>query len=99
MARHRIRWTRLALDDLRAARSYIATDDPAAAARALMKRVRQAVRRLATLPLSGRVVPERRTQGYREVIVAPYRVVYEVTADGEVHVLRVWHGRRDPARM
>ena len=97
MARHRIRWTRLALDDLRTARDFVAADNRVAAA-ALVKRIRQAVNRLATLPASGRVVPERRAQGYREIIVAPFRIVYDAV-DRDVHVLRVWHSRRNPADM
>jgi plasmid stabilization system protein ParE len=42
----------------------------------------------------GRVVPEFEQQGYRELIVAPYRIVYEVR-QRRVIVLRVWHGRRE----
>lgn len=89
---HTIRWTRLALGDLVAIRDYIAADNPTAADRILAS-VRNAVERLAEFPESGRVVPERRAQGYREVIVVPYRVVYSVVG-GDVRILRVWHGRR-----
>ncbi len=87
-----IRWTRLALADLVAIREYIATDNPTAAD-AMVTAVRDAVERLADFPQSGRIVPERRVQGYREVIVAPYRIVYTVVG-GDVRILRVWHGRR-----
>ncbi len=89
---HRLRWTRLALSDLVEIRDYIAADKPAAAD-AFVARIREVVEHLADRPDSGRIVPERRSQGYREVIVSPYRVVYAVTASG-VQVLRVWHGRR-----
>ena len=89
---HAIRWTRLALSDLVALRDYIFADDPKAAD-AFVAKLREAVERLADFPESGRVVPERRAQGYREVIVAPYRVVYSVVG-GDVRILRVWHGRR-----
>ena len=87
-----IRWTRLALSDLVAARDYIAADNPAVA-EAFVGKVRAIVDRLVDFPESGRIVPERRAQGYREIIVAPYRVVYSI-ATGDVRVLRVWHGRR-----
>lgn len=87
-----IRWTRLALADLVAIRDYIAVDNPIAA-EAMVAAVRDAVERLTEFPQSGRIAPERRAQGYREVIVAPYRVVYSVVGH-DVRILRVWHGRR-----
>lgn len=55
--------------------------------------VQDAVQRLTEFPQSGRIVPERLAQGYREVIVAPYRIVYSVVGT-DVRILRVWHGRR-----
>ncbi len=87
-----LRWTRLALADLVAIRDYIATDNPTAA-EAMVAAVRDAVERLTEFPQSGRTVPERQAQGYREVIVAAYRIVYAVVG-GDVRILRVWHGRR-----
>jgi len=89
---HVVRWTRLALSDLVALRDYIAADDPKAAD-AVVAKVLEAVARLADFPESDRIVPERRAQGYREVIVAPYRVVHAVVG-GDIRILRVWHGRR-----
>lgn len=66
--------------------------DPVAAA-GLLERIREAVLQLETFPLSGRVVPERVAQGYRELIVEKHRIVYAVSGS-EVRVLRVWHSRR-----
>lgn len=86
-----IRWTRRALSDFVALCDSMATGDPKAAD-AVFTKVLEAVARLADFPESGRIVPERRAQGYREVIVAPYRVVYAVVG-GDVRILRVWHGR------
>jgi addiction module RelE/StbE family toxin len=86
-------WTDLALEDLRSIQRYIAFDKPDAAKK-LADRLRQRVRDLASHPLSGRRVPEFPRSGYREVIVAPYRIVYEVEGE-ELRVLRVWHGRRE----
>jgi plasmid stabilization system protein ParE len=45
-------------------------------------------------PLLGRAVPELQPRPYRELIVPPYRIVYEVEPR-RVLVLRVWHGRRE----
>ena len=89
----RVRWTRLALADVAAACDYLATEDPPAR-RALLVRVKAAVKKLRRYPRLGRVVPERSAQGYRELILSPYRLVYEVAA-GEVRLLRLWHSRRE----
>lgn len=88
-----ILWTDLALEDLHSIRRYIAYDKPGAAKR-LAERIRQRVNDLAPHPLSGRLVPEFPRSGYREVIVTPYRIIYEVVG-GRLEVLRVWHGRRE----
>jgi plasmid stabilization system protein ParE len=91
--RHRTRWTKLALEDLRDIRRYVGHDRPDAARR-LAGRIRAAVRRIALEPRSGRVVPEFQRDSLREVVVRPYRIVYAVRR-GEADILRVWHGRRD----
>ena len=88
-----LRWTGPALADLRSIRRYVARDKPAAA-KALAERIRTSVLRLRRFPESGRVVPELEPRGYKEMIVHPYRIVYQVRAR-EVLILRVWHGRRD----
>jgi plasmid stabilization system protein ParE len=94
--RFRILWTGPALDDLRAVREHVSRDRPEAAKR-LAGRIRDRVALLAVHPESGRVVPELEPLGYREVIAAPYRIVYELRKR-DVVVLRVWHGRREMER-
>jgi plasmid stabilization system protein ParE len=42
----------------------------------------------------GRVVPEYGRDSLRELIIGPYRVVYEIDED-EVGVIAVVHGSRD----
>jgi len=91
----RIRWTRVALADLVSARDHLALDD-ARAADELLRKVAAAIGKLRKYPGIGRVVPERRSLGYREVVLPPYRLVYAVVAS-EVQILRLWHDRRDPA--
>lgn len=90
--RHEILWSGPALQDLREIRDYVSRDKPMAA-RKLAQSIRKSVLRLARNPRSGRIVPELTERGFRELIVAPYRIVYEVQ-DGRVLILRVWHGRR-----
>jgi addiction module RelE/StbE family toxin len=94
MARKRkLLWTGPALEDLRDARDYVSRENPSSA-RELAERIRKRVMDLRAHPHSGRIVPELAPRGYREVLVPPYRIVYEVVKD-RVVVLRVWHGRRD----
>jgi plasmid stabilization system protein ParE len=52
-------------------------------------------RMLAEFPQAGRVVPEERHPNVREIVVEPYRVIYELNANRlTVDVLRVWHAAR-----
>jgi plasmid stabilization system protein ParE len=89
----RVRWTRLALSDLVSARDHLAFDD-ARAANELLRKVAAAIRKLRKYPGLGRMVPERRSLGYRELVLPPYRLVYALA---EIRVLRFWRSRRDPA--
>ena len=89
---HKLYWTGPALDDLREIRQYVRLDKPSAAQN-LARTIRKKVLRLKEQPLSGRIVPELAELGYREIIVSPYRIVYQVK-DRSVVILRVWHGRR-----
>jgi toxin ParE1/3/4 len=92
MPRRALLWTGPAIEDLREIRAYIARSEPAAAAR-IAAGIRQQVLLLRENPLLGRGVPELAPRPYRELIVPPYRIVYEVEPR-RVVILRVWHGRR-----
>lgn len=93
--KRKILWTGPALDDLRAIKEYVSNDRPEAARR-LAEDLRKAVGRLADFPLSGRSVPEFPRTDLREMIVAPYRIVY-AASNRDVVIVRVWHGRREIA--
>ena len=88
----RLVWTRPALEDVQQIHDYIARDSPRYA-RAVAERLLAAVERLPAHPLSGRVVPELEQPTVREVIEAPYRIVYRVRAD-VLEVLTVVHSAR-----
>ena len=90
--RLKIKWSELALEDLEAIREYVSNDKPVAAER-LAARLRRSVLRLVEQPQSGRPVPEFPGTALREVIVPPYRIVYEAEAE-RIVIYRVWHGRR-----
>jgi addiction module RelE/StbE family toxin len=86
-----IRFSRRALRDLAAIRSYISRDSPSAASRVAVEIV-AACDRLELHPERGR--PGRR-RGTRELTtVWPYVIVYRVKP-GAVEIIAVWHGRRD----
>ncbi len=58
----------------------------------MIMRIRAGVRLLAQHPEQGRVVPEYGDPAIRELIVAPYRVVYRYSADRNVvQVVAVYH--------
>lgn len=87
-------WTDSALDDLEQIVRYIAAED-ATAARQFGLSVIARVEDLANFPRKGRIVPEENVETLRELIFAPYRIVYEIAESGNVlHVLRVWHSAR-----
>jgi addiction module RelE/StbE family toxin len=86
-------WTPRALSDLRGIRDFIRQDSPHYAS-VVVGRVLEAVERLETFPESGREVPEFARPDLREVIVAPYRVVYRIVNDSSLHVIAVHHSAR-----
>jgi toxin ParE1/3/4 len=72
--------------------SHIAIDHPAAA-RALTRRVLDAVERLRAFPESGRIPPELDGGRYREVVVGPCRVFYRIDRQ-TVYILHVMRAER-----
>lgn len=89
---YRLRWSHRAETDLESIYSYIAADDPAAAARWVEKLMDRA-RRAAPVPYSGRVVPEFGMPHLREVFVRTYRIVYRIH-EREVQIITVFEGHR-----
>ncbi len=87
----RITWLRSSLSDLDAIELYVERDNPAAA-RAVKRRVVEAVAHLGRQPDLGRVG---RIAGTRELVVSgtPYIVAYTVLV-AEIVVLAVIHGAR-----
>lgn len=86
-------WTGPALADLIEIREWVERES-AGAARRLAAKIRGRVDELAVFPASGRVVPEIGIERYREVIVRPYRVIFEIR-ENDIVILRVRHSRRD----
>jgi len=85
----KIKWHRLARQDLRHVRAYIARDNPKAAAK-VAQRIRTAIERLPDNPALGR---PGRVIDTRELVVTgtPYLVPY-IVANDEIVILRILHG-------
>lgn len=84
----KLRWTRLALQDLRHLHEYIAEDNPSAVNR-MVTRIQDATQRLKTHPQMAR---PGRVQGTRELVIAgsPYIVVY-ILGDSETQIVAIIH--------
>ena len=87
----RILWLEQAVEDLAAARKYIAENNPTAATE-MAERIRQGALMLGDYPAAGR---PGRVPNTRELVMAgtPYILPYRVRADA-VEILRVLHGAR-----
>ncbi|MCW2294490.1 plasmid stabilization system protein ParE [Pseudomonas sp. BIGb0408] len=85
-------WTTPALEQLEDLAQYIALDKPDAA-RALVKKVIEAVARLAEFPMSGRGPAELPNALYREVVVPPCRIFYRVS-DTTVFIIHIMREER-----
>lgn len=87
-------WTASSREDLRQIVRFVASDDPAAA-KALGETLIEQIEQAASFPRSGRVVPEYQMESLRELICAPYRIIYEISeAERIIAVLRIWHASR-----
>jgi len=87
----KIRWTRLAVEDLSLAYEYVAAENPSAA-HAVIARIESAVNVLRAHPEIGR---SGRVEGTRELIISgtPFIVAYRI-ARNRVEILAVIHGAR-----
>ncbi len=95
----KVTWSPLAEQRALEAVDYIAKDRPQAAA-AWLEELLERVGKLDQFAQRGRVVRELGLPAYREILHAPYRVIYRVDAS-RVVILTVRHGRRawDPTEV
>jgi toxin ParE1/3/4 len=92
----KVNWAGPAGLDLIDISEFIAEKSPASALKAVRK-IRDRVSSLYFEPERGRIVPELSSQGitkYRELIISPWRVVYEIE-DKTVLIVVVVDGRRN----
>jgi toxin ParE1/3/4 len=91
---YQVIWSQIAVEDLRQIVQFIALDDPVAAA-SLADRILNRIERASELPLSNRAVPEKAEPSIREIILRPYRIVYQIDDRRDaIHILRIWHAAR-----
>jgi len=87
-----LRWSARARQDLKDIGHYIARDNPQAARRWIEK-IRIRAQQAASMPRSGRIVPEIGREDIREVLEGAYRIVYQIN-NNSVDILIVTEGHR-----
>ncbi len=90
----KVQFTPFARNQFLSALSYIKRDKTSAAI-SFREKAETILRRLETLPESGRIIPEFSELPYREVIVSPYRFFYKIKGN-IVWIVAVWHGAQLP---
>jgi toxin ParE1/3/4 len=88
-----VHWTETAMGHLDAIYVYIAQDSPQYALQ-MVDRLTRRSEQIAGHPLSGRSVPEFDVPQVREVLEAPYRIIYHIKPD-QIDVLAVLHAARN----
>lgn len=89
----RVEWTRGTEKNLDAIEEYIAQDNPAAAAKTVLRIVRRTFSQLSKQPSSGK---PGRINGTRELIFPefPYIVIYSIQQE-TIFILQVFHTAQD----
>jgi toxin ParE1/3/4 len=85
----RVQWTHTAIAHLLGIYEHIARDVPIYAQR-IVDRLTRRSEQIATLPQSGRVVPEYGAPDIREAIERPCRIIYRIREE-QIDVLAVVH--------
>lgn len=88
----RVHWTDRAKARLRHIHDYIA-EDSAKTALKVVDRMTARSKQIAELPYSGRRVREYSDNDIRELLEAPYRIIYKIKPD-QIDVLTVMHYRQ-----
>ena len=91
---YKLIWSPAARDDLHDIVTFIAHDNPNRAMSFGYELISE-TDRLQDFPESGRVVPEYRNDGIREIVFRPYRNVYRVNHTKQLcEIARIWHSAR-----
>jgi len=93
---YRLLWTKSAEDDLLKIIEHIKADSPENA-KTVFAKIKRHAASSNFFPLKGRVVPELQQEGitlYREVVVAPWRIIYKV-GDDTVYIMTIIDSRQN----
>jgi toxin ParE1/3/4 len=91
---HKVIWTDEAIADLRQLVTFISRDNPTAAVK-LGETIVQKSMILAAQPRLGRMLRNSPKDAVRELVVPPYRVIYEIDDHHQmVYIRMLWHGAR-----
>ena len=88
----KVYWTDNSIRHLLGIYEYIAGNSPVYAKRVVDIITRRS-EQIAEFPLSGRKVPEYKTENIREIIEKPYRIIYRIKSD-QIDILAVIHGAK-----
>ncbi len=88
---NRIRWTPLALDDLKSISVYIEEQRNLATANRVCRLIYEGVQFLRRLPESGKVGLEPGTREWVLPALPSYIVVYRVLSTESIQILHIWH--------
>jgi addiction module RelE/StbE family toxin len=88
----KIIWSPSAIDRASEIAEYIAQDKPSAAEK-WIDTVFSKVERLKSSPEIGRVVPEIKSDQFRELIYGNYRIIYRIEKE-QISILTIRHGKQ-----
>jgi len=86
-------WTELSTEDLKEIFDYIAIDSVRYAS-ITVNQIYNRAQDIIDNPYVGRIVSEINIKVIREVISGNYRIVYKITNEFQVDILRVYHSAR-----
>ena len=90
----RIKWTKLAIEDLKGIYDYISRDSKKYARIQVLK-LRNRTNILKSYPLSGKFIPEYNDERYRELEEGSYRIIYKIVNPESIHILTIHHSKRN----
>jgi addiction module RelE/StbE family toxin len=86
-------WTEIAIEDLKLIHDYISKDSRFYADRFVQKLIKR-VDQLENFPKPGRVVPEFNSEIIRELIEGNYRIIYKISDQNNIGIIRIHHAAR-----
>lgn len=82
-----------AFDDLEDIRAWHREQQVPEIGDRLIREIISQIERLADFPESGRIVPEFNIENLREIIFAPFRIVYRLDGN-KIKIIRIWRSER-----